>query len=48
MGQRVYPTAPDLLITADGGGSNGARVRLWKAELQRLTDELGLRLVSSQ
>ena len=44
MGQRVYPKAPDLLITADGGGSNGARVRLWKAELQRLTDELGLRL----
>ena len=44
MGQRVYPTAPDLLITADGGGSNGARVRLWKAELQRLADELGLRL----
>jgi len=44
MGQRVYPAAPELLITADGGGSNGARVRLWKAELQRLTDELGLRL----
>ena len=44
MGQRVYPTAPQLLITADGGGSNGARVRLWKVELQRLADELGLRL----
>jgi len=44
MGQRVYPAVPDLLITADGGGSNGTRVRLWKAELQRLADELGLRL----
>jgi hypothetical protein len=32
------------LITADGGGSNGTRVRLWKVELQRLADELGLRL----
>ena len=44
MGQHVYPAAPEILITADGGGSNGARVRLWKAELQRLADELGLRL----
>jgi hypothetical protein len=44
MGQRVYPAAPRLLITADGGGSNGARVRLWKLELQRLADELGLEL----
>ena len=31
-----------LLITADGGGSNGSRVRLWKVELQKLADELGL------
>ncbi len=44
MGQRVYPAASRLLITADGGGSNGARVRLWKVELQRLADELGLEL----
>jgi hypothetical protein len=44
MGQRAYPAAAQLLITADGGGSNGARVRLWKVELQRLVDELGLRL----
>jgi hypothetical protein len=44
MGQQVYPTASEILITADGGGSNGARVRLWKAELQRLADALGLGL----
>ena len=44
MGQRAYPTAVEVLITADGGGSNGARVRLFKAELQRLADELGLKL----
>ncbi len=44
MGQSAYPTAPQMLITADGGGSNGSRVRLWKLELQRLADELGLRL----
>ena len=37
-----YPQAPRLLITADGGGSNGSRVRLWKWELQRLADETGL------
>ncbi len=42
MGQLVYPHATRLLITADGGGSNGARVRLWKLELQRLADETGL------
>jgi len=44
MGQAVYPAAPRVLITADGGGSNGARVRLWKVELQRLADEFGLEL----
>jgi transposase-like protein len=44
MGQQVYPAAAQLLITADGGGSNGARVRLWKVELQRLADETGLQL----
>jgi transposase len=44
MGRGAYPAAPEILITADGGGSNGSRVRLWKAELQRLADETGLRL----
>jgi hypothetical protein len=42
MGQAVYPDAKRLLITADGGGSNGSRVRLWKTELQKLADETGL------
>jgi Rhodopirellula transposase DDE domain len=42
LGQARYPTAKHLHITADGGGSNGSRVRLWKRELQRLADELGL------
>jgi hypothetical protein len=44
MGSRVYPRAKRLLITADGGGSNGSRCRLWKVELQRLADETGLRI----
>ncbi len=42
MGRPIYPKAQSLLITADGGGSNGARVRLWKWELQRLADRTGL------
>jgi hypothetical protein len=42
MGSKVYPKAKRLLITADGGGSNGSRCRLWKVELQRLADEIGL------
>ena len=42
MGQPAYPRARRLLITADGGGSNGSRVRLWKVELQKLADETGL------
>jgi len=42
MGKEKYPRADKLLITADGGGSNGSRVRLWKLELQRLADETGL------
>jgi hypothetical protein len=41
MGRGAYPQAQRLLITADGGGSNGSRVRLWKAELQRLAQETG-------
>jgi len=40
MGKPLYPDAKELLITADGGGSNGSRVRLWKLELQKLADEL--------
>jgi hypothetical protein len=42
MGRRRYPKARELTITADCGGSNGARVRLWKVELQKLADETGL------
>ncbi len=42
MGIELYPKASELLICADGGGSNGYRVRLWKVELQRMADELGL------
>ena len=42
-----YPNATRLLITADGGGSNGSRVRLWKRELQKLANELGLDIVVS-
>jgi len=44
MGRTTYPTATELLITADSGGSNSARVRLWKVELQRLADQTGLRI----
>jgi transposase len=44
MGKPRYPHAKRLLITADGGGSNGYRVRLWKLELQKLADETGLEL----
>lgn len=40
MGRERYPDATRLMITADGGGSNGSRVRLWKLELQQLADEL--------
>ena len=42
MGRERYADAHSLTITADGGGSNGSRVRLWKSELQKLADELGL------
>src|SRR5216684_3586908 len=41
-GQRLYPQKTRLLITADGGGSNAARSRLWKREMQRLANETGL------
>ena len=42
MGRPRYPNSRELTITADCGGSNGARVRLWKVELQKLADETGL------
>ncbi len=42
VGKPQYPQAKRLLISADGGGSNGSRVRLWKWELQQLADETGL------
>ena len=41
-GKKIYPGAQKLLITADAGGSNGSRLRLWKLELQKLADETGL------
>jgi hypothetical protein len=41
MGRPLYPKARRLLVTADCGGSNGYRVRLWRVQLQRLADELG-------
>jgi transposase len=44
MGQPTYPRAKRLLITADSGGSNGSRLRLWKWELQQFADETGLRI----
>ena len=42
MGRLRYPRAKRMLITADGGGSNGSRVRLWKLALQRLVNEIGI------
>jgi hypothetical protein len=44
MGRERYPEMNQLMITADGGGSNGSRVRLFKVELQKLADETGLML----
>ena len=44
VGQKHYPEAKRILITADCGGSNGYRVRLWKVELQKLADELGIEI----
>jgi hypothetical protein len=41
-GRELYPTAKSLLITADGGGSNGSRLRLWKIELQKFADSTGM------
>jgi Rhodopirellula transposase DDE domain len=47
MGRARYPEAKELLIVADSGGSNSARARLWKVELQHLADETGLRIAVS-
>ena len=44
MGKESYPNATKLLITADGGGSNESRVRLWKTELQRFANETGMEI----
>jgi hypothetical protein len=44
-GRRLYPDARRLLITADGGGSNGYRLRQWKMELQKLADSAGLSIM---
>ena len=41
-GRHLYAATDQLLITADGGGSNGYRLKLWKLELQRLADQIGL------
>ena len=44
LGSEMYPGAKRLLVTADGGGSNGSRCRLWKLKLQEFADETGLRV----
>ena len=44
MGKELYKDSKELLINADGGGSNGSRVRLWKKELQTLSTEIGLKI----
>jgi len=41
-GRKIYPITTKIMITADGGGSNGSRLRLWKSELQKFADETGL------
>jgi Rhodopirellula transposase DDE domain len=47
MGRVVYPKAEELLISADGGGSNGRRTRVWKRELQQLANDTGLKVAVS-
>jgi hypothetical protein len=47
VGRVRYPHAKKLLITADAGGSNGPRLRLWKRELQRLANEIGIEIAVS-
>jgi hypothetical protein len=46
-GRRLYPNAKKILITADGGGSNGWRLRLWKVELQKFADQTALDIAVS-
>jgi len=46
MGQKRFPKATRLLITADSGGSNGYRIKLWKMELQKLANDLGLNITT--
>jgi hypothetical protein len=46
-GRRLYPNAKKILITADGGGSNGWRLRLWKLELQKFADQTALAIAVS-
>ena len=46
MGQNRFPKATRLLITADSGGSNGYRIQLWKMELQKLANDLGLKITT--
>jgi hypothetical protein len=45
MGKEQYPLADKLLVTAEGGGSNSSRSRLWKKELQTLATEIGLEVL---
>jgi Rhodopirellula transposase DDE domain len=47
MGSQRFPRAAELFVTADGGGSNGYRTRLWKVALQDLADKIGLKLTVS-
>jgi hypothetical protein len=44
MGRKRYPDSKNIMIAADGGGSNGSRVKLWKIELQKFADESGLNI----
>ena len=46
MGKEIYPEAKELMICADGGGSNGYRVRLWKVELQSFATETGFQITT--
>jgi hypothetical protein len=47
LGRTRYPDATSLMVTADGGGSNGSRLRLWKRELQKLANEIAIDIVVS-
>ena len=45
MGKELYPSAKEVVITADGGGSNSSVSKLWKTELQELSDELNIPII---